>query len=190
MNSEDAAATRGKTHSPVARTRSTRALAAAITAVLLGASAVTMVAAGFSRIRTGQWPDVLLSLARDESLTGANPLVITAACLLAVLGLVLLLSALLPGPRKLFSVATENSRDVRINGSGIARLVEHRIDSIDGVSAVRANLRRGRLEVRVSTPLRATEAVHNKALSAATEVLKDTLEAPLPRINIHVRSLS
>ncbi|PQZ95052.1 hypothetical protein CQ018_06925 [Arthrobacter sp. MYb227] len=190
MNSEVTAGTRVNSPAPVARTRSTRGLAATITAILIGAVAITMIAAGFSRIRTGQWPEFVLFVASDRSLTGSSPLVIAVASLLAILGLILLLSALIPGPRKHFAVATENSRDVRINGSGIARLVEHRIDSIDGVSAVRANLRRVRVEVRVSTPLRATETVHNKALSAATEVLEDTLEAPLPRINIQVRSLS
>lgn len=190
MNSEDVAGMRVNSHAPVARTRSTRGLAATLTAIVMSAVAITLVAAGFSRIRTGQWPEFVLFVASDRSLTGSSPLVIAAASLLAILGLILLLSALLPGPRKLFSVSAGNSRDVRINGSGIARLVEHRIDSIDGVSAVRAHLRRGRLEVRVSTPLRATEPVHNKALSAATEVLEDTLDAPLPRINIQLRSLS
>lgn len=179
----------GATHRPKGL-RSTRWLAASIVALLLGAVGVAMVAAGFSRFQQGQWPAVVGNLAEDESFTWGNPLVVASACVLALLGLILLLTALLPGPKRSFAVASVRDGDVRINGSGIARLVEHRVDSLDGVSNVRAHLRRGRVAVQVATPLRETAQLRNRALAVARSVLEENLESPLPRITMQVRSLS
>ena len=175
---------------PVAGSRSTRWMPASIVALILAAGAVALVAAGISRFQEGQWPSPVMKLAGDGSLTWGSPMVIAGGCLLTVLGVVLLLSALLPGPKRIFNVPSGQDSDVRINGSGIARLVEHRVDSLDGVIGVRARLHGGRVAVRVSTPLRETDALRKRALTAASSALSENLETPLPRVTLQIRSLS
>ena len=188
MNTAPLAQTRSS--SSAAGHRSTRWLASGIVALLLGAAAVGLIAMGINRYRDGQWPEAIESLSRDSSLTWGSAWAVAGAIALVIIGLILLLLALLPGPRRNFVVPSDDVGEVRINAAGIARLVEHRIDSIDGVTNVRVRTQRGSIAVNVSTPLRDTAELRRIVKTTTEAVLQENLQPPLPRMNVNVRSLS
>ena len=80
------------------RRRSSRSVPATITALVLLALAVALAWLGISRLVTGSWPGFMSSVGDSlAGLTWNSPAVWGASVVLALIGLILLLAAILPG---------------------------------------------------------------------------------------------
>lgn len=180
------------TASPVhhKNSRTTRWLAAVISAVLLAAVAVLVIITALDRLRSGEWSSIVTGLAADGNLRWGYPMVMAGAAVLAVGGLLLLLSALLPGPAVFLDVPGSGIVEAKIGRGGARRLIEHRVDALDGVSRVRVRMRANKVHIHVATPLRETAELRKQVLESAATVLQENLSKPTGKIDVQIRSLS
>lgn len=170
--------------------RTTRWLAVVIAAVLLAVVAVLTIITALDRLRNGQWSSIVTGLAADENLRWGNPMVLAGAAVLAAGGLLLLLSALLPGPAVFLDVPGTGTVEAKIGRGGASRLIEHRVDALDGVSRVRVKMRANKVRIQVATPLRETAELREQVLHAAATTLRENLSKPTGKIDVQIRSLS
>ncbi|WP_434993645.1 DUF6286 domain-containing protein [Arthrobacter sp. Ld5] len=148
--------------------------------------------AGITRIVTGTWPEVLNS-GREASaaLTWNSPAVVTAAIMATLLGLILLLAALLPGPH---STVRLNGPDGRRAGNseavltrrGLSRIAAAHIDRTDGVDRSSVTTTARRMEVSVRTPLHDAGDLGNRLEASLTTKLDDLGITPKPVVRVRV----
>lgn len=117
-------------------------------------------------------------------------MVLAGAAVLAAGGLLLLLSAILPGPAVILDVPGTGTVKAKIGRGGVSRLMEHRVDALDGVSRVRVKMRANKVRIQVATPLRETAELREQVLHAAATTLRENLSKPTSKIDVQIRSLS
>ncbi|WP_010539578.1 alkaline shock response membrane anchor protein AmaP [Dietzia alimentaria] len=113
------------------------------------------------------------------------------AVALAVLGLLMILSALVPGrPSRTRILAGDIPGDTAISRRDLARRIRRRAEQVDGVHSARVEVKRRRTDVVVRTVVDDTEPVLHSARAAvdqAVEELHLARSAP-PRVRITRRS--
>ena len=113
------------------------------------------------------------------------------AVALAVLGLLMILSALVPGrPSRTQILAGDVPGDTAISRRDLARRIRRRAEQVDGVHSARVEIKRRRTEVVVRTVVDDTEPVLHAARAAVEEAVEDlhpARSAP-PRVRIVRRS--
>jgi hypothetical protein len=169
-----------------------RSLAAAITALLLGAAAVTVAIDVISiqtrhaaliypyrqiagQLRAARWDD-----------TG----VMAIAATIALVGLVLLCDAVIPGQPKVIQVAGP-SPEVAVGTSrrSLRRAVRSAALRVDGIAAASVRLRRRSLVVLASTRLRDRGDMDREVTAVVSELL-DQLGPRRPfRISVRLRTM-
>ncbi|RJT75118.1 hypothetical protein D6T63_18200 [Arthrobacter cheniae] len=174
--------------------RSSRSLPATLTALVLLAAAVACAWIGITRITTGTWPDFLRSgREATASLTWNSPAVITAAILLALLGLTLLLAALLPGQHSTIRLNEPDNRragtsEAVLTRRGLSKIAAAHIDRTDGVDRSSVTTTAKRMDVNVRTPLHDAGDLSNRLEAALTTKMHDLGVTPKPVIQVRVRT--
>lgn len=172
--------------------RSSRSVPATLTALVLLSAAVAGTWMGVTRLVTGTWPDVLRS-GRDAagSLTWNSATVTTAAIIATLLGLILLLAALLPGPHS--TVRLDEPGDRRAGHSeavltrrGLSKIAAAHIDRTDGVDRSSVTTTAKRMEVDVRTPLHDAGDLGHRLETSLSTKLDDLGITPKPAIRVRV----
>ena len=182
-------------HSNRLRRRPARVVPAVVIAVVLLALGVGLVWIAVLRLSSGSWPGFV---GRAGSWTAAlswgSAVTIAIAAGIAVIGLVLLLAALIPGKPTALRMNTdvlggEQARtEAVMTRSAVAKLATARADEVDGVDSVSASVGAGSVRVAVKTP----SAQRGDVESAVTGRVRDALQAagldPMPRISVDART--
>lgn len=116
----------------------------------------------------------------------AAPLLIVAG-VVGLLGLILLISAILPGdPARREILADETPGQTAVSRRDLSRRVQRSVEHVDGVQGARVSLRRSRLDVLVRTPIEDTETVRRRAHAAVDEAIEQMspVRALRPRVRI------
>ncbi|WP_146067396.1 DUF6286 domain-containing protein [Arthrobacter sp. SX1312] len=172
--------------------RSSRSLPATLTALVLLSAAVAGAWMGITRIATGSWPDFLRSgREASASLTWNSPTVITASIIAALLGLILLLAALLPGRH---STVRLNEPDGRRAGNseavltrrGLSKIAAAHVDRMDGVDRSSVTTTAKRMDVSVRTPLHDAGDLGNRLQASLDTRMDDLGITPKPVIRVRV----
>jgi len=165
-----------------------RSVPALIVALLL---LVASVLVGVSCVQTIAGVPPLLAfdaLGRNAaSATLADPTVLAAGVLLALLGTVLLLCALLPGtPQVLPLAAHEGGAVAGVARNGLARDLAAHARLADGITTARVSVGTRTVRVTVGTPLRDHSGLADKVRTAVDTRLADVELARTPRLRVHV----
>jgi hypothetical protein len=162
---------------------------AAIVAIVLLAVAVLTVWTCVDVLRGGPPLVPFGALAeRVSQLQWNDPVVLTAGGVLALLGLVLLGCALLPGTPNVLSLADMGEQ----TGAGATRRsVRHAVaraaGGVDGVAGATAKVGTGRVRVSVTTPLRNTGDLLGRVRAAVGERLTTIALRRAPAIKVRIR---
>lgn len=183
------------------RHRPRRAGPALGVAIILLAAGVFLIWISAIRLFSEAWPGFLHD-SRDwlTALTWNNPAmwgIGVAACLL---GLILTLAAIMPGPFNALTVRSPGSpsggpeeqpgpeREVVMTKRGAARLASARCAAIDGVGSVSATATATRVHLTVDTPLHKTSQLQDRIVGEVREYLAASGLEPLPKVTAAVRS--
>ncbi|MGO1183215.1 MAG: DUF6286 domain-containing protein [Micrococcaceae bacterium] len=177
--------------------RTVPALLAVVVVLVLAALALW---SGLTVLLTGAWPvaaeNVLQSLGAT-SWSSPTGWAVAVGC--AVLGLVLLLCALIPGARNAAPLRTpepgESARDgvdALLLSQGMATLASAVAAQVDGVAGVRTSAAPRSVFVTVTTPLRDTEALVAEVREQVEHRLAGTglVRAPRVRVTAQVKEAS
>lgn len=180
--------------SPSLHRRSSRSLPATLTALVLLLTAVAGAWIGITRITTGTWPEFLRS-GREAStyLTWSSPAVITAAIIMALLGLILLLAALLPGQHSTIRLDEPENRRVGnseavLTRRGLSKIAAAHIDRTDGVDRSSVTTTAKRMDVSVRTPLHDAGDLSNRLEASLNTKMHDLGVIPKLAIKVRVRT--
>ncbi|HEX7302066.1 DUF6286 domain-containing protein [Lentzea sp.] len=164
--------------------RTRRSLPASLTAlVLLGAGVVTTISAVQHLTGDRPWLDITAIASALHSVQWTDQITLVAAAVVAVLGLVLVLAAVLPGAVTVLPLA--GTPDSGITRSGYRSALRTAANDVDGVSAAEAAIGTRRVTVRATTARTHTEGLTD-AVRAAVETRLDEL-APSRRPAVVVK---
>ncbi|MEU9802989.1 DUF6286 domain-containing protein [Streptomyces sp. NPDC051000] len=180
---------RSGAHPTAKRPWSARRIPAAVTALLVGAVAGTLLF-DIARVRAGQSAAGWRTRLADELAT--RPLddvrIQIAAAVITVLGLWLLVLALSPGLRNRLPLRTPDT-DLRatLDRDAAAQLLRDAAMRVPGVSAAKVRILRNRIRVRADARFRAPADVKADLLTALQTELDRLALARPPRLGIRVR---
>lgn len=167
--------------------RPSRTLPATITAIVLVAAGAGLVWLGVSALM-GDTSLAEGALSTTTAVTWGSIALYAAVAVAAVIGLVLLLAALLPGRRTALTAGTTwhgmDGTTTVMGRSAVERLATARAERVDGVSAARAQLRGGRLKLSLSTYLVSTEELQGTVRDVVQSSLDDLGLKPAPRVSV------
>ncbi|MDA2814946.1 DUF6286 domain-containing protein [Nocardiopsis sp. RSe5-2] len=153
-------------------------------AVLAGAAAVSAVAGAPLRV-----PVVGDALDRAAGMRWRDTAVLVAAGGAALVGLVLLVSALLPGRARWTALRTDDpDLVVGLSRSALRRAVAAAARGVSGVRGVRATVRRRAVRVRVDTELRDRPDLRDEVAEAVEERLDELVPLRRPKVRVRVRT--
>ncbi|GAA0338969.1 DUF6286 domain-containing protein [Actinoallomurus spadix] len=119
----------------------------------------------------------------------ADPLALAVACLLAVLGLLLILLALWPGRPRVIALAFDDPDVVvGITAAGLRRQLAQAARNVDGVTRARVRLRRGGVRVQAASPLRDPRGLPEQVERAVTGRLRELAPLRPPHVRVTVRN--
>ena len=141
------------------RRRPSRTVPATVLALLLTAAGVALVWAGVARLATGQWPS-WVSDAHAWALghSWSDVVVVVVSIAIAVVGLLLLLAALVPGRPNAFDLrppdSTHTPRDTEVvmTRQAVAKLASAQAALVEGVTSVSTTVSSDRVQIAVTTP--------------------------------------
>ena len=127
-----------------------------------------------------------------ESLQWGMPIVIGAGIVLGVIGLILIILAISPGPRRIVGFRAPTSEyieqfEVALPTSAVSDLAAAAADSVDGVSRVRAASNARSTIVTVATPVRDTAAIRSDVGQAVTDRLSAIGFDRQPSVRVHAQ---
>lgn len=175
------------------RRRSSRALPAAIAALVLLTAAVLAIWGSVAYLTTGMWP-AFLSGPNDlaSSLTWNAPLVWVASGAALLLGVALLLASLLPGKHTSIRIGGTEDNNQALSESvlsrqGLARLTGALVDQTDGIrsSSVAATARV--VKVNAKSTLHDAGTLSTELKAMLTEEFQSMGLSPVPRVRVNVR---
>lgn len=189
---------RTNNRSPSLLRHSSRTVPATVVALVLLAIAVIVVWASVGRLAAGTWPTWAGSAARQlTAATWGSTAVIATCAVAAVIGLVLLLAAILPGPRSGTTVRLPGSRadaaparstEAIINRRAIARLLTAEADLVDGVDGVTATVSGRKVSLQLDTPSSHRAELEQAVTTRARNRLAELDLQPMPRITATART--
>lgn len=142
-----------------------------------------------ARMVDGAWPAWTapsMDAAGDLRLDSAP--VATAAAVLVMVGVFLLLAAALPGraARRLV-LADETVGETAVSQRDLGRHVRRRVERADGVQSARVHVTPRRVEVDVLCPLDDPEPVRLHVEQAARDAVDTLHPVPAPRVRVRMR---
>ncbi|MGM0929379.1 MAG: DUF6286 domain-containing protein [Actinomycetota bacterium] len=179
------------------RRRPSRAVPALILGTLLLATGAGLVWAAVTRMLTGWWPASLAG-PRDwlAGLIWNAPAVWAVGAIAAVVGVVLLLAALIPGRFNALPLKSPGDGSANIEGTqetimtrrAVARLAAAHCEHIDGVSSASATASPRAVHLNVATALRETAELRGRVIASVSERLAGTGLDPVPKVTASIRS--
>lgn len=182
------------------RHRPGRTIPAIIVSIVLVALGVALTWVSIFRLVNGAWP---VWLARPRAsvtdLTWHSVGGWTIAALAAIIGIVLLLTAIIPGRRNAVFV-TPNTRsddaatdtpspageEFILTRKAIARLAVSQADRVDGVSSVSAAATEKRVTLHATTTLQETTRLRDQVVHEVTDRLGAVNLSPTPKVSVTV----
>lgn len=180
------------------RHRPSRAVPALILGTLLLAAGVALVWAALARLATGSWP-VFLAGPRDwlTGLTWNDPGVWAVGAAAAVVGLVLLAAALVPGrfnalrlraPGDEGQVPVAGTQEIVMTRRAVARYAAAHCEYVDGVGSASATASARAVHLNVTTALHETGELRGRVIAEVRAQLAGAGLNPVPKITASVRS--
>lgn len=180
------------------RHRPSRAVPALILGTLLLAAGVALVWAAVARLATGSWP-VFLAGPRDwlSGLAWNDPGVWAVGAAAAVVGLVLLAAALVPGsfnalrlraPGDEGQVPVAGTQEVVMTRRAVARYAAAHCEHVDGVDSASATASARAVHLNVATALHETGELRGRVIAEVRAQLAGAGLNPVPKITASVRS--
>jgi hypothetical protein len=181
------------------RRRPSRTAPAAVVAALLVAVGVTGVWATAERLATGSWPVWVGDVHRwGATETFGSVTVIAVSSLVALLGVLLIVTALRPGMPNAYdidpsagsggSVDTTPSTEFVMTRRAVATLATAQAGRVAGVDSVSATVTSRRVAVSVSTSSAQTEDIDRLVTSRVTDALLAAGLSPQPAVATSVRT--
>lgn len=171
--------------------RSARTLTLAISFAILLAASMILALSCILRLADGRWPgaaeqgiDALRGLRFNDNL------VVIAMAVLAVLGLVLMLSALIPGRRQSILLTSDDPSarsEQAISCRGISTLVGHEVERTDSVTRARVKTSPALVHVRVQTPAHSVQRVQDNAQARVQAVIDGLPLQRAPKVKVSVQ---
>lgn len=167
--------------------------------LILLAGGVFLVWISAVRLFGEAWPG-FLHASRDwlTALTWNDPAMWGVGVAAALLGLILMLTAVVPGAYNAMPVRSPGSEtdaskqksgpEVVMTRRGAARLASARCAAIDGVGSVSATATANRVHLTVDTPLHKTSQLQARIVGEVRELLAESGLEPLPKVTAAVRS--
>lgn len=180
------------------RHRPSRAAPALVLGTLLLAAGVALVWAALARLATGSWP-VFLAGPRDwlTGLTWNDPGVWAVGAAAAVVGLVLLAAALVPGrynalrlraPGDEGQVPVAGTQEIVMTRRAVARYAAAHCEYVDGVGSASATASARAVHLNVTTALHETGELRGRVIAEVRAQLAGAGLNPVPKITASVRS--
>ena len=200
----------GRIHPPVSmRRRPSRSGPAVVTALLLLALGVALVWAAVVRLAEGMWPVFFAEpLVWLSSTSWDSPQGWTAAVVLLLIGLILLLCGIIPGEFGALPLRAKPVNMPGLPGAGesggvpsvrggetvvmsrraVARLAASTCNHIDGVSSASASASGRRVHLEVTTALHGTADLQHWVVDGVRSRLAATGLDPVPEVTASIRS--
>ena len=180
------------------RRRPARTIPATLTAVVLLALGVGLVWAAVQRLVQGSWPAFADQTgAWVAALAWGTVWVLVLAIAVAVLGLILLVAAIEPGPPTAMSVDSGSSADaagasteVVMTRRSVAKLATARAGQVDGVDSVSSVVGARKITVSVKTPSQQLAEIEQQVRDRVTDALQSAGLAPMPAVVVRARTQS
>ncbi|WP_427006119.1 DUF6286 domain-containing protein [Pseudarthrobacter sp. H2] len=180
------------------RHRPSRAVPALILGTLLLAAGVALVWAAVARLVTGSWP-VYLAGPRDwlAGLTWNDPGVWAVGAAAAVVGVVLLAAALVPGrfnalrlqaPGDGGQTPVAGGQEIVMTRRAVARYAAAHCEYVDGVGSASATASARAVHLNVTTALHETGELRGRVIAVVRERLAGTGLNPVPKVTASIRS--
>lgn len=180
------------------RHRPSRAVPALILGTLLLAAGVALAWAALARLATGSWP-VFLAGPRDwlTGLTWNDPGVWAVGAAAAVVGLVLLAAAMIPGrfnalrlraPEDEEQVPVAGTQEIVMTRRAVARYAAAHCEYVDGVGSASATASARAVHLNVTTALHETRELRGRVIAEVRAQLAGAGLNPVPKITASVRS--
>ncbi len=178
------------------RRRPARTVPATIAAVVLLALGVGLVWAAVQRLAQGSWPTFAdRTGAWVAALAWGSVWVLLISISVVVLGLILLVAAIKPGPPTAMAVDSGSSADgagasteVVMTRRSVARLATARAGQVDGVDSVSSVVGARKITVVVKTPSRQLGEIEQQVRDRVTDALQSAGLAPMPAVVVRVRT--
>lgn len=180
------------------RRRPARTVPATITAVVLLALGVGLVWAAVQRLARGSWPGFADQTASWlAALTWGNVWVLILSIGVALLGLILLVAAIKPGPPTAMTLdscssadAADISTEVVMTRRSVAKLATARAGQVDGVDSVSSVVGARKVTVTVKTPSQQRSEIEQQVRDRVTGALQSAGLAPMPAVVVRARTQS
>lgn len=181
------------------RHRTSRALPALIVGVVLLASGAALSWIAITRLVNGAWP-AFLAGPRDWliGLAWGSPAVWAAGAVMAIIGLVLLLAAVVPGPFNALPLQSPGAgppaqspaaeQEIVMSRRAVARLASSYCRHLDGVVSASATATARRVHLSVTTPLHETDELRTRITAGVRQRLTMVGLDPVPRVTATIRS--
>lgn len=139
----------------------------------------------------GAWPTAAGSSVDDlGALRLDSTPVLVAGCVLAVLGLLMLLGAVLPGRRSRLPLLEDDvAGGTVISRRDLAGRVRERTEQVDGVQGTQVDVGPRTLTVRARTVVDDADAVEARVLEAAQAAVAELRPATMPSIRVRMRRI-
>ena len=177
------------------RPRPSRAVPAVICALVLLAAGVMLVWAAVARLTTGLWPPFFTAVSDWLATLNWNSAgTWTVGIILAAIGLVLLLTVLVPGKFHALPLRLDPIREVSgdsravMSRRAVARLAAATCEHIDGVGSASATASDKAVHVSVYTPLHDTADLQHWVTDGVRSRLQGSGLDPVPNISVSIRS--
>lgn len=175
-----------------------RTAPATITAVVLLALGVALVWAAVQRLVQGSWPTFADQTgAWVATLTWGAVWMLIISVAVAMLGLILLVAAIKPGPPTAMTVDSGSSADaagasteVVMTRRSVAKLATARAGQVDGVDSVSSVAGARTLTVAVTTPSQQRGEIEQQVRDRVTDALHSAGLAPMPTVVVRARTQS
>lgn len=183
-----------RTQSQSLRRRSSRTVPATITAIALLALAVVVIWGSVAYLTQGSWP-AFASNGSDaiEPTTWSHPSVSVASGIAAILGLLLLIIAILPGKQTALEIigsrgGVKNTSETVISPRGLARLTSSHVDQTDGVDSSSVTVTAKRVTVDAKTSLHQAKGLSKDLEESITEKFDSIGLSPIPKVTVRVHT--
>ncbi|MEF9873658.1 MAG: DUF6286 domain-containing protein [Glutamicibacter sp.] len=171
--------------------RSARTLALMISFIVVLATSILLALSCLLRLTSGQWPGFAQQgINAVSNLRFNDNLAVIAMVVLTVLGLLLLLSALIPGPRQSILLTTDDpsaGSEQAISCRGISTLVGHEVERTDSVTRASVKTSPALVQVTVQTPAHSVQRVRENAQARAQRVIDGLPLQRAPKVKVSVQ---
>jgi copper chaperone CopZ len=168
--------------------RSTPVVILAVVLLLLGILGIWTLG---SLIIDGSWPQSsTAAIDRIGALRMDSAPVVATACVLAVLGVLMILAAILPGRRsRLRALDGDVPGQTVVGRRDVARRIRSRTEQVDGVQSTQVDVTHRTVSVRVRTVVDDTAPVEQGVREAAERAVAELRPATTPSIRVRMHRI-